>query len=238
MILFSICLLAYVGVLLFARPARSSLKAPPYTFTENLRLIKASLVSGVVVLAVYLVTTDLSFFEVNPQIYNEFALYSDFTSPQFRPVQLFTHVFLHGDLVHVLANVIGLALASAYERRVGSGRFLAVLMVGIAASIPSFLFYAEPVRIVGLSGGIFGVAAAYFTDDSEAQLKDWLKMVLLVAFIMFLIAVDSEYQSSPTRDMSIDHIGHALGALGGIVYCRLLPIRTSFTEAHCSARQK
>ncbi|WP_234912054.1 rhomboid family intramembrane serine protease, partial [Vibrio anguillarum] len=52
-----------------------------------------------------------------------------------RPLQLVSHLFVHGNLLHLATNVIGLGIASTYERRVGAKRYLSVLVVGALSSI-------------------------------------------------------------------------------------------------------
>lgn len=95
------------------------------------------------------------------------------------------------------------------------------------ASIPSILFYPEYILVSGISGGVFGLAAAYFTDEDELTTKEWLLAISLFLFLAIMLALDSEFKggSNKALDMKIDHIGHFLGALGAILYCRLKPLR-------------
>ena len=95
------------------------------------------------------------------------------------------------------------------------------------ASIPSILFYSENILVSGISGGVFGLAAAYFTDEEELTTKEWLLAISLFLFLAIVLALDSEFKggSNKALDMKIDHIGHFLGALGAILYCRLKPLR-------------
>ena len=225
MTLFLVATTTYVGVLLFTRPDPASLKATPLTLAENFRHIRASIFSGAVVLLVYALTTDLGFVTVNEETFNLLALSSDFENPQFRPTQFLTHSFVHANLLHVLTNVIGLGIASLYERRVGTRRFLAVLGVGITISIPSLYFYSEAITVCGISGGVFGLAAAYFTDEVGTSFSDWIKAIILFVFLVSVMVLQSEFRHSSyeATDLVVDHIGHVLGAIGGIAYCRLRP---------------
>ena len=125
-----------------------------------------------------------------------------------------------------MANVTGLGLLSVYERRVGARRFLAVVGVASVASIPSALLYSNA-YVSGISGGVFGLAAAYFTDHERLTRKEWLMAIAFFAFIALVLSLDSALRTSgdKTLGFQIDHIGHVLGAIGGIVYCRLVPAR-------------
>lgn len=225
MTLFLSTTIAYVGLLLLTRPDPTSLKDRPITLAENVRDIRASILLGIVVLLGYAVTTEFGFITVNEEVFVRLALSNDFENPQFRPSQFLTHSFVHANLVHVLTNVIGLGIASLYERRVGTGRFLAVFTVGIAASIPSLYFYSETITVCGISGGVFAVAAAYFTDEVDTSLADWVKGLLLFVFLVSVMVLQGEFRLSPhdVSGLSVDHVGHILGAIGGIAYCRLWP---------------
>ena len=101
------------------------------------------------------------------------------------------------------------------------------VFVGSVASIPSILFYSETTTVCGISGGVFGLAAAYFTDEDELTLKEWVMAILFFAVLASMIALQGEFNnaSNEALDMKVDHIGHLMGALGTIVYCRLRPNR-------------
>ncbi|PHS31016.1 MAG: rhomboid family intramembrane serine protease [Methylophaga sp.] len=222
MIIFFISVAVYVGLLIIIKPAPISLKSIPITYRENIKSVWASMFSGFFVLLVFLLTTNLGFIAIDENLYNAFAL-SD--GDQFSKwlLQSTTHLFIHGNLVHLAANVVGLGLASAYERRVGAKRYFAVLLVGGLASIPSIFFYSENIAVCGISGGVFGLAAAYFTDEEELTTKEWLTAILLFLFLVLMLALETEFKdrSNEALDIKIDHIGHFLGALGAILYCRL-----------------
>ena len=138
-------------------------------------------------------------------------------------MQGITHLFIHSDLYHVAANVSGIGLASIYERRVGSKRFMAVLAVASVTSIPSIIFYPEYTAICGISGGVFGLGAAYFTDYDNLTTKEWFYAVLLGIFLMVLFSIQGEFKSNPSEylQLEVDHIGHLMGFVGAIIYCRL-----------------
>jgi len=144
------------------------------------------------------------------------------------PIQLITHLFLHTSLFHLLMNLSGIGLASVYERKVGGKRFLAVLSVSLIFSIPSVFFYLDNVAIAGISGGVFGLAAAYFTDEKDLTLKEWLSAIAIFVFFVILLTIASiiEEKSKGYNNGGfgqVDHIGHALGAIAAIFYCRMFP---------------
>lgn len=229
MILFLLATLGYLGTLLAIRPSPASLKATPLTFAENFKLIRASIVSGVFILFVFLITSDFGFLAINENTYALFSLNNDPEKARLWPIQAVTHLFIHANPIHLLANVAGLGLASVYERRVGARRFFSVLLVGSLASIPSIFFYAETTTVSGISGGVFGLAAAYFTDQEELTPKEWVVAILLFAGLATVFALEGEFKTSAGDAFAtrVDHIGHAMGAAAAIIYCRLIPVKLS-----------
>ncbi len=226
MALFIIVAFVYVGALATIRPAPASLKEKPLSFAVNIRCVWASMVAGGVVMAAFLVTTDFSFLTVNEAVFDRLALNNDPAEAAMWPIQAVTHLVLHGNLLHLLSNLGGLGLASVYERRVGARRFFAVLTVGSLASIPSILFYPDGTAVCGISGGVFGLFAAYFTDEDRLSVKEWLAAIALFSVILVVLIADTEFgMDTDALEFQIDHLGHIFGAAGAVVYCRLNPKR-------------
>ena len=223
--LFAITLAAYVGLLVLTKPEPESLKSKPLTYFENYTEIKASLWVGIVILIVFLGVSNLKFNEIDEQLFVLFALNNQWANLALWPMQAISHLFIHINFVHVLTNLSGIGIASAYERRVGARRYLMILAIGCISSIPSIFFYDSPIGVCGISGGVFGLGAAYFTDHEDLTTKEWLYAILLFAFLMVVFALQNKYQhhSSLELDFQVDHIGHVLGAIGAILYCRLRP---------------
>ena len=75
------------------------------------------------VVRVLLILNVLVFFITNESIIQQFGLHS-FLSDQFNPIQLLTHMFLHGGFGHILTNMIGLIVfGPMLERFWGQKRF-------------------------------------------------------------------------------------------------------------------
>lgn len=225
MILFCLITSLYVGILLYMRPSPDSLKAAPITFSQNFTRIKASLFSGVLFLVVFLITSNLTFTVIDERFCRILALSNVGGFSFLWPLQSITHLFIHFNLLHVITNVTCLGMASAYERKVGSYRFLTVFAISGLASIPSILFYSDATVICGVSGGIFGLAAAYFTDDENLTLKEWVYAIIIFSLLAGLFALEGELRSNSSKNLQlrVDHIGHIFGAIGAIIYCRLKP---------------
>lgn len=76
--------------------------------------------------------------------------------------RLLTNIFLHGGLMHILANLVGLMFVGIFlEPLLGRTRFLAVyLLTGLLASCAS-IWWHEATVSVGASGAIFGLYGVF-----------------------------------------------------------------------------
>ena len=75
------------------------------------------------VVRVLLIINVLVFFVTNESVIQQFGLHS-FLSDEFNPIQLLTHMFLHGGFNHILSNMIGLIVfGPMLERFWGPQRF-------------------------------------------------------------------------------------------------------------------
>lgn len=220
MILFAVITTLYVSVLLFLRPMPESLKAKRVSFKEHLMGIKMSLFFGVLILVIFLLTTHFTFLKTDENIFKILALNNDRSLSNIWWIEIFTHPFVHLNLQHLLTNLVGLGLASLYERRAGSKRFVMVLFVSSMASTLSIFFYTHTIFVAGISGGVFGLAAAYFTDNHTLTTREWLKAIVLFIFLMALFSLQ-EISKTKNASFGVDYFGHILGALGAILYCRL-----------------
>jgi membrane associated rhomboid family serine protease len=93
-----------------------------------------------------------------------------------------TNTFLHGGWLHIILNLWTLYIfGPALEDRLGPARFLALyLLAGLAASATHALFNAgSPVPVLGASGAIAGVIAAYAVRFPFA----WVRVIVPILFI-------------------------------------------------------
>lgn len=106
-----------------------------------------------------------------PWVMAEFALWpvgsSDAGGPPFVPWQLLTYGFLHGSLMHLMFNMLGLwMLGRDVEDVFGSKRFLQYYVVSVCSAAFAQLAVAyvlewPPFPTVGASGGVFGLLIAF-----------------------------------------------------------------------------
>jgi rhomboid family protein len=99
-----------------------------------------------------------------------------------------TNTFLHGGWLHIILNLWTLYIfGPALEDRLGPARFLALyLLSGLAASVAHAVFNASsPVPVLGASGAIAGVIAAYAVRFPYA----WVRVIVPILFIPLFFSI-------------------------------------------------
>jgi len=130
-----------------------------------------------------------------------------------RPWTLFTAIFLHGSITHLLYNLFALALfGTILEHNIGSKRFLFVFFLsGLFASIASVPFYNS---VLGASGAIFGVIGSL--TILKPKMVIWLygmpMPMFLAAFIWAVVDILGIFAPGNTAN-----IAHLAGLFVGIV---------------------
>lgn len=128
--------------------------------------------------------------------------------------RLMTPLFLHGGLLHIALNSLGIYIMGPQTERVyGTGRFLVIYFVsGLAGSVGSYIFNPSP--SVGASGAIFGLigslAVFFYTSRhifGEAGREQLQGMIALIV-VNILFGLGSQ--------ASIDNFGHIGGLIGGV----------------------
>jgi rhomboid protease GluP len=128
--------------------------------------------------------------------------------------RLFTPMFLHGSIPHLLINMFSLFyIGPAIERFYKRWRYLALFLIsGFAGNVLSFIFTANP--SLGASTAIFGLLGAegvlifqnreVFVKPSQA-----LTQLIIVAVINLVYSLGSP---------GIDFWGHVGGLMGGTLF--------------------
>lgn len=158
-------------------------------------------------------------------------------SPFFKPHQLFTHMFMHGDFFHLFFNMYALWIfGSPLERTWGSKRFLIFYIVtGIGAALfyilvqwvqityfGGNLYDAMTIPMVGASGAIFGVLLGFGMLFPNVILQLIFPPVRLKAkyFVMIYGAIEL-YLSIQQPGDSVAHVAHVGGMIFGYILIRL-----------------
>ena len=105
---------------------------------------------------------------------------------------LFISLFLHGNVLHLAPNVLFLLIfGKDVEAGLGHGRYLSFyLAVGVGANLVYLLFSPfSTVPLIGASGAIAGVMAAYFSLVPGVRLTNLFIIVwVLLQFVYALFA--------------------------------------------------
>lgn len=110
-------------------------------------------------------------------------------SPQFRPWQLVTYALLHGNVLHLVVNLLALlSFGPTLERSWGRSRFL--LCYAAAASIGGGIQALLSDRpVVGASAALFGLFAAWVVENPRKRvvsiipwpMEAWQVLVVYIA---------------------------------------------------------
>jgi len=127
--------------------------------------------------------------------------------------RIFTPIFLHADITHILFNMYALfVFGQRLERFYGHTRFLALyILAGLCGNIFSFYFQSNP--SLGASTSVFGLVAAegifiytnrkFFPNATRA-----LREIIMIVAINLILGFSAQ----------IDNWGHLGGLLGGFAF--------------------
>lgn len=172
---------------------------------------------------------------INELIVRYFYLWP-LASGYFAPWQLITYMFLHGDFMHLLLNMLilwmfGLELENIW----GSKKFLLYyLMCGFAAAVANEIIaplVTSTGPTLGASGAIYGILAAFafLFPNRPVYLYFFipLKAKYLIILYMFfdLIGILS-------KGDGIAHVAHIGGAVAGLIYLWITTKRGAKMKFH------
>jgi membrane associated rhomboid family serine protease len=158
-------------------------------------------------------------------------------------VPLFTSMFLHSGWFHVIFNMWTLWIfGAALEDRLGHGRFiLFYVLCGLAACLAhAFLYPDSQIPVIGASGAVAGVIAAYAFSFPSARLIVLVPLFLVIplfvqipafvfATLWFVVQIMQGYFESIVPGISgIAWWAHISGFLAGLLFLWLIrpaPIR-------------
>jgi membrane associated rhomboid family serine protease len=144
--------------------------------------------------------------------------------------QLFTYMFLHQGIGHILFNMLALWMfGTEFERLWGTRRFLNFYFfcgvgAGLCVILGNYLFGNPDVGTVGSSGAIYGILLASAVMWPNRQMLFYflipIKMKYFVAIIGAIAFLNSFNPASPVSDVA--HLG---GMLFGYVFLKLPRMR-------------
>ncbi len=126
--------------------------------------------------------------------------------------RLFTAMFLHIGVLHILFNLYALnALGPLVEGYFGHARFLAIYLIGgLYGSLASYAF--SPAISAGASGAIFGLAGALIVYFLRYRANFGARGRALLQNMFIIIGINLVFGLSAR---GIDNWGHIGGLIGG-----------------------
>jgi len=141
---------------------------------------------------------------------------------RFQAWQMLTYAFLHGGVMHLIFNMLGLYMfGGEIERLFGTRYFLAyyfacVFAAGLLHLVVGPLFDANPAPMVGASGGVFGVLLAYGIYFPRRTVMLLFPPIPLPARIFVIVFALLELLLGVTQTAAgVAHFAHLGGMLGG-----------------------
>jgi membrane associated rhomboid family serine protease len=163
-------------------------------------------------------------------------------SDKFKPYQIVTHMFMHGNLSHFFFNMLMLVtFGPMLESFMGSRRFLFFyLACGFGAILIHTLFWQyevsqllpdelarylhSPGSVVGASGALFGVLIAFGMYFPDQQLMLLIPPIPIKAKYLVLLCIGLEFfmvaRGSQTQIAHFAHLGGALFGFLMVLYWR------------------
>jgi membrane associated rhomboid family serine protease len=146
--------------------------------------------------------------------------------------QLFTYLFLHGGLWHILLNLLVLWMFGAdLERLWGARRFLTYyFLCGVGAGVINVIvkLLLDPsgkgsagLPTIGASGAIYGVliAAAMVFPDRQVWIIPFPVSIPMRIYVIVMVAIEFFSTLGATGD-NVSHVCHLGGAAVGYIYLR------------------
>lgn len=144
--------------------------------------------------------------------------------------RLFTALFLHANLLHLVMNGAGLWIfGSAVEKMIGRWRFLVVFLLAGALGNLVSAFQVHYDVAIGASGGIFGVIGAFAVGVWRLRSPMYFALRRRLLFILALmVAADFTIGG---LEPQVDNLAHVGGFLTGILITAALYPRRKATAS-------
>jgi membrane associated rhomboid family serine protease len=181
----------------------------------------------------------LTFFILKDKDLNDMLGLHYFGFSTFKPFQLFSYMFMHGNFMHILFNMIGVYMfGSALEERLGPQKFLLLYLVsGIGAALMQMGVYHYEIKefldaysiaevqqhldvvTVGASGSLFGLLAGFGMLFPNTELMMMFVPVPIKAkyFVLIYGAIELFSGFSRFDGDNVAHFAHVGGAIFGFL---------------------
>ena len=165
--------------------------------------------------------------------------------------RLITSAFLHGGLIHIVANMLALLQVGPYlEAALGRTRFLALYLVSALGGSAASMLLSDPTSLsVGASGAIFGLFGALFVvvrrlGGDTGAITTIIAINTVIGFVVPIIdwrahlgglvtgaLVAAAFAYAPRAQRTAVHVGAcvlALGLIAAVVLARAAVLQDRF----------
>lgn len=165
------------------------------------------------------------FFIINifPELIGFFGLVPVLTVNKLMVWQIFTYMFMHKYLTHILVNMLSLwFFGPAIEIAWGKKKFLAYyIFTGVGAGLCSLVTaLGSSVPVIGASGAIYGILVAYAVLFPETVILVFFFFPMKIKYaLLFLVGVNLT-SALTNQGGTIAYFAHLGGALFGYLYLK------------------
>lgn len=140
-----------------------------------------------------------------------------------RPWTVVTYMFLHGDPMHLLFNMLALFFfGPRVEERILSRPFaILYFLSGITGALLSVIF-SPGSPIIGASGGVFGVMLAFAWFWPHERIFIWGVVPVPARMMVIFTTIFALWSGFGGMGGGIAHFAHLGGYLGAFLYLRWL----------------
>ena len=147
-----------------------------------------------------------------------------FVPSEFSFVTLFSSQFLHGDLAHLIGNMVILVLVGlTVEQLLGSFNYLLFYLISgaVGSAVFGLVHFGSPVPLVGASGAISGLMGMYVAAYGKKPIRFfyWIAFyfnyIKLPALIMLPVWFGKELFDYLFTDSNVAYTAHAGGLVAG-----------------------
>jgi membrane associated rhomboid family serine protease len=139
--------------------------------------------------------------------------------------QLFTYMFVHGNGMHLFANMLGLFfIGPTVERAIGPYRFFILYYVsGILGGLGWSLLAPAGSYCVGASGAVMGMLGAFGALYPNAKLLLWFVIPVRAWVLVLCLALWELHETISTPVIGgIANAAHLIGGIAGYAYAMSL----------------
>ena len=137
--------------------------------------------------------------------------------------QIFTYMFLHGGLFHILFNMFALWMFGCdIERSWGTKEFLKYYFItGVGAGLFTFfLSFNSHIPTIGASGAIFGILVAFAMMFPDRPIYLYFLFPIKAKYLVIFFAMIEFLASFRHTSDGIGHFAHLGGMVIGYIYIK------------------